>query len=99
MRILIAIVVLTLLGGLAFEGPGAALGFLVGLVVGLIWYGKAREAKQKAEPPPVETRRPPTELELLNARLAAIEERLARLERGGAGAVPALAPSSEKLPT
>jgi uncharacterized membrane protein len=105
MRILIAIVVLTLLGGLAFEGPGAALGFLVGLVVGLIWYGKAREAKLKNAPPAVEAKRPPTELELLKARLVAVEERLARLERGGVAAsvaapsaVPGELPSVEPVP-
>src|SRR5260221_11588450 len=84
MRILLAIVVCTFLGALAFEGPGAALGFLVGLVTGLIWYSKAREAKQAAAPAVAArpAQRPPTEMELLKARLGAVEERLARLERG-----------------
>jgi uncharacterized membrane protein len=93
MRILLAMVVCTLLGALAFDGPGAALGFLIGLVVGLIWYGKAREAKQRAAPAqPVQAQRPPTELELLKARLALVEERLARLERG---VVSGIAPGAD----
>ena len=83
MRILIAIVLGVLVGALLFEGPGAGLGLLVGLVGGLIWYGRAREAKQ-AQGAPAAAPRPPTELELLKARLAAIEERLARLEGGEA---------------
>ena len=79
MRILIAMVVGVLIGALAFDGPGAALGLLVGLVAGLIWYGRRREAKQAVAPA---VARPPSELELLKARLGAVEERLARLERG-----------------
>src|SRR5258706_326536 len=51
MRIFISVVVATLLGALAFEGPGAALGLLVGLVAGLIWYGPAREAKPEPAGP------------------------------------------------
>ena len=84
MRILIAIVLGVLVGALLFEGPGAGLGFLVGLVGGLIWYGRGREAKQAqaGQAAPAAAQRPPSELELLKARLAAIEERLVRLEGG-----------------
>ncbi|MBK8740810.1 MAG: DUF2339 domain-containing protein, partial [Betaproteobacteria bacterium] len=84
MRILIAIVLGVLVGALLFEGPGAGLGFLVGLVGGLIWYGRGREARQAqaGQAASAAARRPPSELELLKARLAAIEERLARLEGG-----------------
>ena len=86
MRILMAMVVGTLVGALTFDGPGAALGLLVGLVVGLIWYGRGREAKQAAAP---SAARPPSELELLKARLSAVEERLSRLEQGAAAMAPA----------
>src|SRR5689334_7716508 len=82
MRILLSIAVLTILGGALFEAAGAGLGFLLGLVAGLIWHAQAREAKmankQQAQPQPA---RAPTELELLKGRLAALEDRLARLER------------------
>ncbi|MEP7084039.1 MAG: DUF2339 domain-containing protein, partial [Betaproteobacteria bacterium] len=71
---------------LAFDGPGAALGLLLGLVVGLIWYGRKREATQAAAAgTPAATlaaTRPLSELELLKARLSAVETRLAYLERG-----------------
>jgi len=82
MRILLSIAVLTILGAALFEAAGAGLGFLLGLVAGLIWHAQAREAKmankQQAQPQPA---RAPTELELLKGRLAALEDRLARLER------------------
>ena len=50
MRILLAIVIGAFVGGLIFDWPGAALGFMLGLVIGLIWYGRAREAKQARAP-------------------------------------------------
>ena len=49
MRIIIAIVVCTFLGGLAFDVSGVASGFLVGLVVGLIWHGNAKQVKAKLQ--------------------------------------------------
>ena len=87
MRILIAVFLGVLAGALTFDGPGAGLGLLVGLVGGLIWYGRGRESKQAAKQAETEKRsagRPLSELELLKARLTAIEERLGRLERGEA---------------
>ena len=45
MRIIIAIVVCTFLGALAFDISGVAAGFLVGLVIGLIWHGNAKQVK------------------------------------------------------
>ena len=46
MRILLAIAVFTILGGALFEVTGAGLGFLVGLMTGLIWHARAHEQKQ-----------------------------------------------------
>ena len=89
MRILIAMVVGVLVGALAFEGPGAALGLLVGLVAGLIWYGRKRETKQAAAAKTAALPRPPSELEMLKARLSAVEARLLRLERGETSLAPA----------
>lgn len=79
MRILISILLGVIVGAVVLDGPGAALGLLVGLVAGLIWHGRGRTAKVA---PPAAAPRPPTELETLKARLTIIEERLARLERG-----------------
>ena len=106
MRILLAIVVFTFIGGLAFEGPGAALGFLIGLVVGLIWYGRARERAQVDQPAvPAATSGadarpaapPPSEVQILRMRLLAVEERLARLERA-AGIEARIVPSMPPMP-
>src|SRR5258706_9881168 len=98
MRIFISVVVATLLGALAFEGPGAALGLLVGLVAGLIWYGRAREAKAEQAragvKPAAQTSRPLTEFELLKARVNALEERLVRLEHGVAPQIVPDTPSA-----
>lgn len=86
MRILISIVVCAFLGALAFELPGVGLGVLVGLVVGLIWHGRAREAKNAAaQMDPVAVAAPPS----IIARLDAIEARLATLESGATGAAGA----------
>ncbi|MEP6702215.1 MAG: DUF2339 domain-containing protein [Betaproteobacteria bacterium] len=100
MRMVLAIVVCMIVGALLFNGvAGAGLGFLIGLVIGLVWQGAAREAKQAAAaatvggapvaPVSLSMAKQTTEMERLTARLAALEQRVARLDGGVVGSAVA----------